>query len=203
MALIYSEIKCEIREISLKDKPAHMLKMSPKGTVPVILLPDGKVIEESLEVMEWAIEQNDPENIRIDGKKKQQQASQLISRNDHEFAAANYRYKYSSRFPDEPMEENRAIAGTFVMDMDKLLQKNKFFISDKITIADFAIFPFIRQFSMVDEEWFREQPYPKLHKWLDSIKSSDIYEATMKKYDIWKEGDNVAYFPADSISMAS
>ena len=196
-ALVYAGIQCEIREISLRDKPSAMLELSPKGTVPVLQLPNGTVLEESLDIVDWACTQDMGDDFYIGSAEEQEDMRSLIQKNDTEFIRYSHRYKYASRFPEEKLEDNRSQAEAFVAELEQRLQANIFLFADKPSIADIAVFPFIRQFSMVDEDWFYAQPYPKLQAWLDGFKSSDVFATVMMKYDIWAEGaEDIAFFNA-------
>lgn len=183
MALHVSKIPLEIREIVFRDKPAHMLEASPKGTVPVLILPDGRVLEESLDILNWALEQNDPEAWNdVD----MTQAQTLIQQNDGEFKSALDRYKYANRFDDvdDPLIY-RAQGEIFLQALNARLEQHKYLMSDKITRADIAIFPFIRQFANVDCDWFSNLPYQPLQAWLDDRINSALFQEIMQKHEIW------------------
>lgn len=183
MALHYAGIKVEIREIALRDKPKHMLAVSPKGTVPVLVLQDGRVIDESIEIMAWALALNDPDSWLTDNPLMQT----LLSENDGSFKQALDRYKYASRFPEQSAEHYRQQGEVFLAKLEALLTKNVYLLGDKLTQADIAIFPFIRQFFMVDSAWFATSPYPHLRNWLKDLVASTLFENIMKKYPTWTE----------------
>ncbi len=196
-ALVYAGVNCEIREISLRDKPSAMLALSPKGTVPVLQLPDGTVLEESLDIINWACTQGMENGFYSGTDEEREDMLFLIQKNDTDFIRHSHRYKYASRFPEEKLEDNRAKAEVFIAELEQRLQTTKFLFADKPSIADIAVFPFIRQFSMVDEDWFFAQPYPKLQAWLEGFKTSDVFATVMIKYDLWVEGvGDVTYFNA-------
>jgi glutathione S-transferase len=183
MALHYSGIEVEIREIALKAKPAHMLAVSPKGTVPVLVLGNDRVIDESLNIMRWALAQRD-----TDAWLAEQSSSEtLIVENDGSFKQALDRYKYAIRFPDQPAETYRAMGERFLAKLDTSLQARHYLVAEHITLADIAIFPFIRQFSMVDEAWFSTAPYPYLREWLTRMVTMPLFESVMQKYPTWIE----------------
>jgi len=140
LAIKISGIKVELREILLKDKPKEMLEISPKGTVPVLLLPDDLVIDESREIMMWALTQNDPENWLESIDK----SNSLIDQNDNEFKPHLDHYKYADRFPEYSKENYREQTNAFLKQLDQRLNESRYLISDKISLADMAIFPFIR-----------------------------------------------------------
>lgn len=194
LALHYAGIEREHREVVLRDKPAHMLEISPKGTVPVLLLPDGKVIEESLDIMLWAINQNDPKRWLPDTQ--QQDIYFLIERNDTSFKAHLDRYKYPNRFPDEPCTGTCARDATdgILRDLDQRLAANNGSLhSNYKTLADYAIFPFVRQFAHVDRDWFYSAPYPHLQKWLQENLASELFTEIMEKFNQWTPKDVPTY----------
>ncbi|CAN1208899.1 glutathione S-transferase [Tumidithrix helvetica PCC 7403] len=185
MALRYAAIEYELREVSLKNKPAEMLTISPKGTTPVLQLTDGRVLEESLDIMEWAVEQNDPDRwnhlleiSRLLGKK-------LIAINDLEFKQALDRYKYANRFPEATQETYRNQVETYLPTLENLLRQHTFLLGDRISLVDIAIFPFIRQFAQVDLEWFQSTSYNHLQQWLRGHEHSMLFQAVMQKVPVW------------------
>lgn len=191
MGLVKASIRCEVREIILRDKPAHMLEISPKGSVPVLLLPDDTVIDESLDIMFWALKQNDPDAwLEAD----QDETMALIERNDGPFKKALDRYKYPTRYPDEDCSGARDDGEAVVKDLNERIAKNGGgLVSDKATLADIAIFPFIRQFAHVDRDWFYGLPYPDIQKWLPQHLESELFKSIMKKYDLWAPNSESVY----------
>jgi glutathione S-transferase len=183
MALSYAGIQVEIREIALRDKPKHMLAVSPKGTVPVLVLPDGGVIDESLDIMIWSLNQHDPDGWLTSDPR----CAELIAENDGCFKRALDQYKYASRFPEQPAVHYRQQGEVFLTKLEELLSKHCYLLGDNLTQADIAIFPFIRQFSMVDSAWFASSPYPHLRVWLEALVASELFENIMKKYPTWTE----------------
>lgn len=175
MALRYAAIDVEIREISLKQKPAELLAASPKGTVPVLILPDATVIDESLDIMRWALAQNDP-----DGWLNQDDA-ELIAENDGSFKSALDRYKYAVRFPEHPPESYRAEGQVFLVKLEQRLERHAYLSDDTPCMADIAIFPFIRQFAGVDSVWFEVAPYPCLRAWLNRWVGGKLFLSVMEK----------------------
>jgi glutathione S-transferase len=179
MALSYAGIAVEHREISLQAKPAHMLKISPKGTVPVLLLADGTMLEESLDIMHWALPQHDP-----DGWLQHDDAA-LIADNDGYFKQAVNGYKYASnaaqRLP------YRTEAEQYLRVLEARLQQQAYLCAAKCSITDIAIFPFVRQFAGVDEAWFAQAPYPAIQRWLKGLAESELFTGVMQKYPVWKE----------------
>lgn len=196
MGLYAAGVQCELREVLLRDKPAEMLEISPKGTVPVLQLTDGTVIDESLDVMLWALEKNDPHN----WLRHKDEALALIRKNDGPFKVALDRYKYPDRYKDEtntpPENENwRANGEEFLADLEERLNKNGGYLQGNApALADYAIFPFIRQFRMPDTFWFDEEaPYPKLRQWLSSFTEGPTFKAIMAKHKPWQPGQTPVY----------
>jgi glutathione S-transferase len=182
MVLRYSGSAVEIHEVSLKAKPEEMLKLSPKGTVPVLVLPDGQVIEESIDIMRWALKQNDPDDWLMQGRSEGVQlAEALIAENDDSFKQALDRYKYSIRYPEQPREVYRAQGEIFLGRLETLLGNTRYLCQDTCSYADIAIFPFVRQFASADEVWFEQSPYPKLQAWLKGLTGSPLFMQIMEK----------------------
>ncbi|UST67143.1 glutathione S-transferase [Pseudomonas moraviensis] len=181
MALRYANVPVEIVEVSLKDKPAQMLALSPKGTVPV-LDADGVVIDESLQIMRWALAQNDPDDWLLAGDSfAALWMEKLIQGNDQIFKTALNRYKYAERYPEQPMEAYRAEGGLFLQKLDELLEGREYLLADHQSLADIALLPFVRQFAHVDREWFAQTPYVRLQTWLQRFLESDLFTSIMKK----------------------
>ena len=180
MALSYCEVEVELREISLKDRPQSLYEISKKGTVPVMLTKDNIVIDESLDIMIWALERNHNQTwLNKDNKEMS-----LINLNDTEFKKYLDRYKYHDRYPQNSKESYRNKCNTILEEYEKNLIKSQYLINDNINIADISIFPFVRQFAKVDYTWF-ENNYVYLSRWLKNISSSEIFTSVMKKYDTW------------------
>lgn len=180
MALLYADIEYELREVSLKHKPAEMLAISPKGTTPVLQLTDGRVLEESLDIMNWAIAQNDPDSWQQLPSDLMELGQKLITINDSEFKQNLDRYKYYVRFA-QPQEVYRVTAEVYLQTLEQLLQHHNFLLGDRPSWADVAIFPFIRQFAHVDLQWFEQSTYQALGKWLKFYKSSQLFLKVMEK----------------------
>lgn len=187
MALLYSSINAELREVLLRDKPASMLAASGKGTVPVLLLPDSRVLDQSLDIMLWALDSSDPQQWYNEELAKP--ISRLIDHNDNQFKIHLDHYKYWDRYPAQSQQFYRARAEEFLVQLESLLGCHEYLIADRITLADIALFPFIRQFAFVDKAWFDRAPYPRLQAWLEEILQSELFAAAMKKLPPWQEGD--------------
>ncbi|AWY38781.1 glutathione S-transferase [Pseudomonas putida] len=181
MALRYAGVAVDIVEVSLKAKPAEMLALSGKGTVPVLSV-DGRVIDESLDIMRWALAQNDPQDWLL---KEHPQGAQrivaLIEENDQVFKVHLNRYKYAERYPEQPMEAYRAEGEVFLRKLDELLVDREYLLADHTSLADVALMPFIRQFAHVDREWFAQTPYRRLQDWLERFLTSELFTSIMKK----------------------
>ncbi|MHB2242048.1 glutathione S-transferase [Pseudomonas monsensis] len=177
MALRYCAVPVEIVEVSLKAKPAEMLAISPKGTVPV-LDAGGQVIDQSLEIMRWALAQHDPQGWLLGGDPR---IAELIEANDQVFKVHLNRYKYAERYPEQPMEVYRAEGALFLQRLDELLTDREYLLADHASLADIALLPFVRQFAHVDREWFAQTPYVRLQAWLQRFLESDLFTSIMKK----------------------
>lgn len=184
MAIVYAGIEVELREVSLKEKPAAMLEASPKATVPVLVLPGGDVLEESLDVMHWALEQADPERWRK--RSLAELTSALVSHNDEVFKHWLDRYKYSVGYPDFPQEHYRDQCETTLKQLEERLTCDRFLLSNQISLADVAVFPFIRQFCFVDEAWFKQSSYPLLRHWLEEMLKTPLFIRAMHKHPLWE-----------------
>jgi len=192
MAIHISSQKCEIREVLLRDKPPSMLEYSSKGTVPVLVLQSGEVIDESLDVIDWALNLNDPDNWQR--SKNNEKTKELIKINDGEFKYHLDRYKYSKRYDNEDPEFHRKKCLSFIEKVNSELQNSKYIFDDAISYIDISLLPFIRQFRIADNEWFDELPYENVKSWLSNFLNSELLKSIMSKYDIWKEGDEVTIF---------
>ena len=192
MAIHISDQRCELREVLLRDKPPSMLQYSAKGTVPVLILQDGKVIDESLDVIDWALNLNDPDDWQR--SKDKEKTKELIKINDGEFKYHLDRYKYSKRYDNEDPEFHRKKCLKFIESINNELNNSKYIFDDNISYADIVLLPFIRQFRIADIEWFDSLPYDNLKKWLSSFLNSSLLNSIMKKYDLWKEGDKSIVF---------
>ena len=181
MALAYTDIQLEIREISLQNRPKELYAVSKKGTVPVLITIDGLVIEESLEIMLWALKNNLNQSWLMENHNKE---IEMINKNDILFKKWLDRYKYHDRYPENSKEHYRKKCSNILSDYENQLNNTKYFLRDSISIADIAIFPFVRQFANIDYQWF-ENNYNKLRSWLEEIYSSNLFIQIMKKYEMW------------------
>ncbi|AKR43943.1 glutathione S-transferase [Methylophilus sp. TWE2] len=182
MAIWAANIQVEVREISLREKPVHLLQISPKGTVPVMQLPDGTVLEQSLDIMQWALAQNDPQGWL---NAAPEAVNALITINDGDFKKALDRYKYPDRYPEHTQAYYREQGEHFLQRLEAALAQHDYLLGDKPSMADVAIFPFIRQFAAVDTEWFVMSPYSRLRVWLATWVESALFAEIMQKFPVF------------------
>lgn len=187
LALLVSATRCELREVKLSAKPEALLSASPKGTVPVLVLPDGSVIDQSLDIMRWALVLRDPEGwlLRDD--------PELIAFNDGPFKVDLDRYKYPERHDGDPLE-HREQGLAFLKVLDGRLSRSPHLCGMERGIADAAIVPFVRQFAAVDQAWFDTLPLPHLQRWLGGYLGSGLFEAIMMRVAPWSPGDPPCFF---------
>ena len=189
LAVVVSGVRCELREVRLRDKPAAMLAASPKGTVPVLVLPDGRVIDESLDIMRSALSQRDPEGWL------ERHDPGLIAENDGPFKRSLDRYKYPDRHASDPIED-REMGLEFLRKINARLSAGGQLCGSAHGLADAAIMPFVRQFAATDQAWFDAQPLAHLHTWLKESLASDLFSAAMIRVAPWSPDDPPVYFPA-------
>jgi glutathione S-transferase len=189
LALLASGTVCEIREVKLSAKPAEMLGASPKGTVPVLVLPDGQVIDESIEIMRWALGQNDPE------RWLERDDAALIAANDGPFKHHLDRYKYPERHQTAAKQHQEA-AKAMLDALEARLHDGTYLCGDAPGITDMALFPFIRQFAEVDRAWFDALRLPRVQSWLAKHLASAEFASVMVRLPPWQAGDAPVAFPA-------
>ncbi len=192
LALAVSGLKYELREVVLREKPAEMLAVSPKATVPVLVLPNGQVIDESLDIMQWALAQNDPEKWLAASRASMADMQALIAVNDGSFKQALDRYKYPNHYPLESCADtsgfahaHRALAARCLSELEPLLTDGCL-LGATASLADMAILPFVRQFAHTDAAWFAAQPWPQLQAWLARFEAGAWYQSVMGKHQPWK-----------------
>tara|TARA_B100000131_G_scaffold256860_1_gene251697 strand:- start:2210 stop:2785 length:576 start_codon:yes stop_codon:yes gene_type:complete len=181
MALAYTNVKVEIREISLRNRPDELYEVSKKGTVPVLITTDGLVIDESLEIMLWTLKNNLNQTWLVEDCHVE---IEMINKNDTLFKKWLDRYKYHDRYPENTKQYYRKKCDNILSKYESQLNSTQHLLKDSISISDIAIFPFIRQFANVDYKWF-ENNYAQLTVWLENICSSDLFVQIMKKYEMW------------------
>ncbi len=191
MAIAYAGIEVGLREVVLKDKPAAMLAVSSKGTVPVLIETNGRVIDESLDVMAWALDQHDSDHW-LKGEGLQ---DRLIDSCDNTFKHWLDRYKYAVRFPEQSEQWYRAQGERFLDQLEQLLTDHCYLRGDSLCAVDVAVMPFVRQFAAVDPTWWRSAPFPMTRKWLNAWLENRLFTSVMTKYPKWKEGDDDQPFP--------
>lgn len=185
MSLDYAGVLVELREVLLKDKPSSLLAASAKGTVPVLVLPNGKVLDESYEIMRWALMQGDPDCWWLEAQESK--INELIQWNDGKFKTHLDHYKYADRFPEHSMEYYRSQAESFLNILEQKLSVKKYLLGKSMSLADVAIFPFIRQFAFVDKAWFDQTSYRNLQRWLATFLASNVFLTVMEKYPVWHD----------------
>ena len=190
LALYASGIAVEHREIELKNKPVCMLAASPKGTVPVLVLPDGQVIDESLDIMRWALQAQDPLHWWPNDPLRFTAAIALIKDNDGPFKYALDRYKYPRRFGLEDGAAWRDAGAEFLLRLEAVLLTQPQLAGQQQGLCDAALAPFVRQFAHTDKAWFAAQPWPRLVRWLSKFEGSDGFAAIMHKHPIWVPDHN-------------
>lgn len=205
LAIASSEQVCELREVVLRNKPQAMLKASPKGTVPVLQLPDGTVVDESLDIMLWALERHDPQRWLTPPTGTPAQMMALISHNDNDFKGHLDRYKYPQRFELISGIDNRDAGAQWLYALDDRLQSHPYLFGDRPCLADMAIAPFVRQYAHTDRDWFWGQNWPALIGWLDNFLNSALFAAIMHKYAPWNPDPALprVRFPEGTVSAAS
>lgn len=185
LALLASGVAYEHREVALKAKPAQMLAASPKGTVPVLVLPTGEVLEQSLDIMRWALQQNDPQAWRPSSPENWALTNEGIALNDGEFKAHLDRYKYPQRFGLVDGVQHRTQAADVLMQWQARLQAQAFLSGPQWGLLDAGVAPFVRQFARTDRAWFDAQPWPELAQWLTAFENSEAFAAVMHKHPLW------------------
>ncbi|MEL6435257.1 MAG: glutathione S-transferase [Pseudomonadota bacterium] len=195
LAILASGLTVELREILLRDKPQAMIEASPKATVPVLVLSDGAVIDESRDIGDWALAQSDPGGW-LDGDRSQMKA--LIDANDGSFKRALDRYKYPNRYPDEHIDaaRQRDMAAKIVRGHQGRLASHEWLLGDRATWADYALLPFVRQYAHVDRAWFWAQDWRDVINWLERFLGSTPFEMAMAKHKPWSPGDEPVTFGA-------
>lgn len=197
MALHYAGVRCELREVVLSNKPAEMLAVSPKGTVPVLVVRHGdrtdEVIDESLDVMLWALAQCDPDSW-LDVNPTL--ANDLIAANDDDFKIWLDRYKYpgTQDGADAVRDDARAQCERFLAILEGRLDSQSFLMGEALSFVDVAIFPFVRQCASVDREWFDGAGFGRLRQWLNGLLEAELFTHAMRKYPPWEAGNEKVIF---------
>ncbi|GHF12236.1 glutathione S-transferase [Kordiimonas sediminis] len=197
MALLCAGIRVKLREVRLKEKPLEMLEISPKGSVPVLQLPDGQVIDESLEIMIFAADTCDSQNELDVHRCFSEDHFNLIRDNDSMFVHHLNRYKYASWHDGADPMEHRDSAQMYLQGLENILMSQPYLAGDRMGFVDVAIAPFVRQFSMPEPKWFVEMPQQRVVAWLNDFVTSELFATAMVKYDQWTPDSPVEYFPKD------
>jgi glutathione S-transferase len=195
LALAASDTVCELREVVLARKPAALVSASHKGTVPVLVLQDGSVLEQSLDIMLWALRRNDPLQWLPATGQELEAVLQLIAECDGGFKANLDRYKYPNRYALTDGLTHRALGAQFLHGLNERLSSRPNLTSKHVSLADAAIAPFVRQFAHTDPAWFAGQSWPGLQLWLKAFEVSSDYALVMAKYGAWTEDQEVVFFP--------
>ncbi|MEM9570306.1 MAG: glutathione S-transferase [Pseudomonadota bacterium] len=197
MAIANAGIACRLREVVLRDKPDEMLAASPKGTVPVIVKTNGDVIDESLDVMAWALAQDDCDKWLTPEHGTSADMDALVAECDGPFKRALDRYKYPNRYDSEGIvrDEQRALGLVFLEKLNGQLTERRHLFGDRVSYADIAIFPFVRQFANTDRTWFDALDLPNLQAWLAHHLDSELFKRIMPKFPQWRTGDAEPLFP--------
>ena len=195
IAIFKAKQTVQLRDVVLSNKPAEMIAASPKATVPVLVLPDGVVVDESLAVMLWALNETDPEDLLH----KQNEHSllamlELINTFDTEFKAYLEQYKCAKRYKENNIDECRALCEQLIQVLEDRLKNHNFLLSDRESLADIALLPFIRQFARVERQWYLQSPYPNVRNWLNNYLQSPMFTKVMAKYPLWLDNHEVVLF---------
>ena len=194
MALRLAEIKCEIREVRLNNKPEHMLKISPKGTVPVLIL-ENRIIDESIEIIDWVLENNQVFDRNLSDTNIEF-TEETISIFDNQFKHHLDRYKYSTRYRNINVKDHQKQCMTILKSLDKKITNTRWFIDDNLNKLDISILPFIRQFRIADSQWFDEQKEIKsVQRVLNNFLESELFKDVMFAYDEWRKDSKAVFFP--------
>lgn len=200
LAIAAAGLQVQLREIVLRNKPAHLLAISPKGTVPVLMVSEHHVIEQSLDIMYWALGQSDPQRLLPSDTAV---LTALIEANDGPFKTHLDRYKYPPRYPEEHGDLSpeafsalhRQKGAQYLLNLEQRLAQHDYLLGSTLSMADFALAPFVRQFAHTDLDWFKAQDWPHLWQWLQGFLNSKPFAQVMHKYPTWQEQDEVTLFP--------
>jgi glutathione S-transferase len=195
LALMVSGQKWELREVVLRDKPQALLDASAKATVPLLIAPDGRVLDESLDIMVWVLQQHDPEHWLTPQSGSLGAMLSLIAQCDGEFKFHLDRYKYPERYDNADAQAHRAAGAGFLQMLDGQLCEAPYLFGKHATLADMAIAPFVRQFAHANQDWFYAQTFPSLQAWLLAIVDSEMFSRMMQKYPQWIPGTAGVIFP--------
>ncbi|MFT4926940.1 MAG: glutathione S-transferase [Phenylobacterium sp.] len=197
MGILLAQQTVVLRDIVMKDKPAPMLAVSPKAEVPVLVLRDNTVIDQSLDIMLWALTQSDPDNLlQRENPDALPAMLSMINTYDNEFVRWLKKYKSASRYHDGALVEYRDQVEVFMAELEQRLSSHRCLMGHEPSLVDYAILPFIRQLAKVERKWYLQAPYPKLRLWLEAHLQSRLFSKTMDKYALWSQGDEALLFGA-------
>ena len=199
-ALLICEIKVEIREIDLKNKPLDFLNKSKTKTVPILIKKNGETIEESLDIILWALSETKKTNIKETHLplSREEEIFRIIHENDNKFKYHLDRFKYATRYQNSNEEFHFTNAIKFIKRLNELLTENKYFFGDSPTIADWSIWPFVRQFRIACESQKRTNYFESsIKNWLDSFEKNREFKSLMYKYELWEPNSIKNYFPSN------
>jgi len=198
IAIFKSQRAVQLRDLVLSDKPEEMLTVSPKGTVPVVVLADNTVLEESLDIMLWALNRSDPNDLLLShsttNKNILDEILALIQQFDDEFKTCLEQYKCAKRYREDNVEQCRQVCEVYISDLEQRLTQHRYLLSDHESLTDIALMPFIRQFSRVERQWYLQSPYPKVKQWLNSYLQSPMFTKVMAKYPLWNDHHDIVLF---------
>ena len=195
--LLLTEQNVMVRAVNLNNKPDEMLTVSPKGTVPILVIEvvreessdDLMILDESLDIMLWALHQNDPQDLLYaEQPNALPEILELIQKNDVNFVSVLEKYKHASRYYDFTQLYYRRQCEVFIAELEQTLQTQDYFFGPSASLADYALLPFIRQFARVDRQWYLQSPYPKLRDWLNRQLQQPLFTKAMTKYPLWTDG---------------
>jgi len=198
MGLLLAKQSVYLRDIVMNNIPAEMLMASAKGTVPVLVLNDSSVIDESLDIMLWALKRNDPNNLLYHHQPDAlENMLALINCNDNEFVEALRKYKAAARYHDNNVDSSRHQCESFISHLEESLKNHNYIMGDSPSLVDYAVLPFIRQFSRVERKWYQQAPYPKLQRWLKKHYQNPIFAKAMTQYVQWSVPNAVVIFGSE------
>ncbi len=195
LALLQAKQTVVLRDIVMTNIPPEMLAVSPTGTVPLLILDDSSIVDESLDIMIWALDQNDPNNLLYSEQPDVLPSMlSLINRNDNDFVNALDKYKAASRYHDSDEHHFREQCESFISHIEYCLKEHKYLMGPHPSLADYALLPFLRKFSRIDRKWYLQAPYPNLQNWLNTHYENPLYSKAMKKYPQWLDHREVIFF---------
>lgn len=196
LALYCSNTNCELREVSLKNKPQQMLDVSPKGTVPVLQFENGDVLEESIDIVDYVLQQHDPHKLNYSNPEEEEAAASLLDKLHQIFIPLLTRYKYFVRYPEFTQDEYlKQLEEKYFETLEKILSESNFLLGNHMKKIDLLVLPFIRQFHLVNVEWLAHSQYQSIYRWLNYFIESDWFkDVVMQSHDPWKESDEAIYY---------